>query len=237
MNGTRFWPALAWLALGCASAAAADWTKIDRRIAREPAYQSGAPKYCLVVFGPEARTRVWLVRDGDHLYADLDATGDLTGKDKRIPVKRQGEGIETATTPPLPARDGVPPNTRLKVKFFGGQVELLALGDRVQYVSADANGLFRFSDRMGSAPIVHFGGPLTLSPNDPTTFRRGPKGTKLSVKVGTPGVGPGTFAAVYHGDLPGVVPKRLAPVADITFPPRVAGGRPLRARVVLDDIC
>jgi hypothetical protein len=58
MNGTRFWPVLAWLALGSASAAAADLAKIDRRIVREPAYQSGEPKYCLVVFGPEARTRV-----------------------------------------------------------------------------------------------------------------------------------------------------------------------------------
>ena len=35
----------------------ADLTKIDRTIAKEPAYKS-KPKYCLLVFGPEAKTRV-----------------------------------------------------------------------------------------------------------------------------------------------------------------------------------
>jgi len=37
----------------------ADLTKIDRSIKKEPAYQ-GEPKYCLLVFGPEAKTRIWL---------------------------------------------------------------------------------------------------------------------------------------------------------------------------------
>src|SRR5438067_566227 len=41
---------------------AADLAKIDRTIVKEPAYKS-APKYCLLVFGPEAATRVWLVLD------------------------------------------------------------------------------------------------------------------------------------------------------------------------------
>ena len=38
---------------------AADLTKIERTIAKEPKYQ-GKPKYCLLVFGPEAKFRVWL---------------------------------------------------------------------------------------------------------------------------------------------------------------------------------
>src|SRR5262245_16890818 len=38
----------------------ADLTKINRTIGKEPPYES-KPKYCLVVFGPEAKTRVWLV--------------------------------------------------------------------------------------------------------------------------------------------------------------------------------
>ena len=40
----------------------ADLTKIDRTINKEPAYR-GKPKYCLLVFGTEAKFRVWLVRD------------------------------------------------------------------------------------------------------------------------------------------------------------------------------
>ena len=49
------------------TARGADLTKIDRKIAKEPAYQN-EPKYCLLVFGPEAKTRVWLVLDNDTLY-------------------------------------------------------------------------------------------------------------------------------------------------------------------------
>jgi hypothetical protein len=40
--------------------------------------------YCLLVFGPEAKTRVWLVVDGDTLYVDRNGNGDLTGAGKRV---------------------------------------------------------------------------------------------------------------------------------------------------------
>jgi hypothetical protein len=190
-----------------------------------------------VVFGPEARTRVWLVRDGDRLFADLNATGDLTEPGKCLPVKPHPEGFETVFTPPLLVRDGVPANTRLKVKFFPDQVELYVLNDRVRYVSSDARGLFRFSDKPGSAPIVQLDGPLTLTPDVPYTFARGPRGTRFSATVGTQGLGTGAFAALFHGDVYNTVPRHLVPVADITFPPRVAGGPPLQTRVVLDDRC
>ena len=67
-------------------AVAADLTKVDRRIVREPAYQS-TPKYCLLVFGPEARTRVWLVQDGATLYVDRNGNGDLTEAGEKVPAK------------------------------------------------------------------------------------------------------------------------------------------------------
>ena len=46
-----------------APAAAADLSKIDRTIRKEPVYLSKSPKYCLLVFGPKAETRVLLVLD------------------------------------------------------------------------------------------------------------------------------------------------------------------------------
>ena len=46
------WPAVLW---------ATDLAKVERKIAKEPSYQ-GKPKYCLLVFGPDAKTRVWLVQ-------------------------------------------------------------------------------------------------------------------------------------------------------------------------------
>jgi hypothetical protein len=70
--------------VGCASAWAADLTKIERPIAKEPRYQTGTPEYCLLVFGPEAKTRVWLVRDGDTLYVDRNGNGDLTEPGEKV---------------------------------------------------------------------------------------------------------------------------------------------------------
>ncbi len=59
-------------------AQALDLARLDRTIAKEPAYQSKQPRYCLLVFGSEAKTRVWLVLDGDTLYVDRNGNGDLT---------------------------------------------------------------------------------------------------------------------------------------------------------------
>jgi hypothetical protein len=75
--GLAGWPALA---------AAADLAQIERTIRKEPTYQS-KPKYCLLVFGAEAKTRVWLVQDGNVLYVDRNANGDLTEKGKRVEVQ------------------------------------------------------------------------------------------------------------------------------------------------------
>jgi hypothetical protein len=60
-----------------------DLSKIERLIKKEPAYKS-TPRYCLLVFGPEADKRVWLVLDGDVLYIDRNGNGDLTEAGERL---------------------------------------------------------------------------------------------------------------------------------------------------------
>lgn len=72
--------------------------KIDRKITRQPDYNSKEPKYCLLVFGPKAETRIWLVLDvaydplrekpgaKDALYSDLNGDGDLTDAKERMAV-------------------------------------------------------------------------------------------------------------------------------------------------------
>ena len=55
--------------LGASVVSAADLTNVDRTIKKEPPY-AGQPRYCLLVFGPEATTKVWLVVDDDKLYVD-----------------------------------------------------------------------------------------------------------------------------------------------------------------------
>src|SRR5262245_100008 len=79
--------------------------RVERAIAKEPKYQSKSPRYCLLVFGPEARFRVWLVQDGDALYVDRNGNGDLTESGERIEKKtgeagsRRWEGIELTDGP------------------------------------------------------------------------------------------------------------------------------------------
>src|SRR5262245_57028889 len=73
-----------FLAGGTAAAArGADLTKIERTIASEPVLR-GQRDYCLLVFGPDAATRVWLIFDGNILYADRNGDGDLTQIDERF---------------------------------------------------------------------------------------------------------------------------------------------------------
>ncbi len=71
------------LLVACGPAAAADLAKVDRSVGKEPKY-AGKPKYCLLVFGAEAKHKVWLVADGDTLYVDRDGDGDLTGPNEKI---------------------------------------------------------------------------------------------------------------------------------------------------------
>jgi hypothetical protein len=72
------------------AASAVDLGKIDRTIHKEPHYQ-GKPKYGLLVFGPQAKTRIWLVQDGDTLYVDRNGNGDLTEPGEKIQARKGDE--------------------------------------------------------------------------------------------------------------------------------------------------
>lgn len=75
---------------------AADLAKVTRTIAKEPPYLTKSPEYLLLVFGPDAADRVWMVRDGDTLYVDRNGNGDLTDPGEAIKIKkRDGDDPET----------------------------------------------------------------------------------------------------------------------------------------------
>ena len=73
------------------AATATDLAKIDRSIAKEPTYETKHPKYCLLVLGPEAKTRVWLALDGHMLYVDRNGNGDLTETGEKVLGKKTNE--------------------------------------------------------------------------------------------------------------------------------------------------
>jgi WD40 repeat protein len=76
--------ALGFLMCQVAYSSAADLAKIDRTIGKLPAFTADEQEYCLLVFGPEARERVWLVHDGPVLYVDRNGNGDLTEPEDRV---------------------------------------------------------------------------------------------------------------------------------------------------------
>src|SRR5947207_12388565 len=83
------WLLLSGLTLMAAVAKPADPTKDERAIGKQPSYRT-TPRYCLLLFGPEGKSRVWLVLDGDTLYVDRNGNGDLT---------EPGEAVKSADAP------------------------------------------------------------------------------------------------------------------------------------------
>src|SRR5438309_5057662 len=76
-----------YLAVGQGPSLAADLTKIQRTLVKEPVYQTKMPKYGLLVFGADAKIRVWVVLDGDVMYLDRNGNGDLTEPGNRMDAK------------------------------------------------------------------------------------------------------------------------------------------------------
>src|SRR5262249_4035052 len=201
------------LAFSAPPAAAADLAKIDRTIAREPAYK-GKPKYCLLVLGPEAKTRIWLVMDDNSLYVDRNGDGDLTATGDRATFNEPYGRWESG--------DIRVPDSKLRYKLSlrtferataGVQVSVHEDGTKSYIIGdPDADPLV-FAGHPSEAPVAHVAGPpgINLSYYGSLTLR---------VRVGAPGLGKGAFAAL-------VLPDDVFPVAHIEFPARHPGGRPI----------
>ncbi|HKB05689.1 MAG TPA: hypothetical protein VKD90_25945 [Gemmataceae bacterium] len=184
----RLSPALLAL-LVAAPALAADLTKIDRSLKKEPVYQSKSPKYGLLVFGPKAETRVWLVLDlgepwdndsaKNTLYVDRNGDGDLTGPDERVVCTLKKQELIASFSPEpsvtyspvfdvgdIVEHDGKTRHTKLTVRvdsyiqrYRPVFLEVNVAGRGEQFAGGQ---LLAFADRPQDAPAIHFGGPLTL---------------------------------------------------------------------------
>jgi RNA polymerase sigma factor (sigma-70 family) len=195
--------------------AVSDLNKIDRKITKEPKYES-KPYYALLAFGPAAEKRVWLILDGDVLYIDRNGNGDLTdegerilpsGKDKIYPA-----GQQYSHTQKFSLKGLVPPVG----KDVGGDYQLDHLikdstfvpktdFDKVvarNYATREQAYLWRvvgkerasipitFVPIASEAQITHIGGPLSVVLRNPSEqkFRRGSNPDVLEVMIGTPGL-------------------------------------------------
>jgi hypothetical protein len=242
MRASLLLVALAWAAFG-PPARAADYAKVDRTLRKEPAYQK-APKYALLLFGPEAALRVWVVFDGQTVYLDRNGDGDLTGADKRFASADACRDVEIADP------DG---KTRYIIRFvslFKGKDEKsenLDVDIEVQGpVSYRQYCGVELKDSAREAHIAHFHGPLTMGPltvywkvPEGLAFVTGDKPTDLRGHVGTMDAQSGCWVVVRsHIDAStSAFPKGVFPVVDVEFPPKAAGGAPVKKRYELDHFC
>jgi hypothetical protein len=210
--------ALAALAVWAAGAGAADLTKIDRAIAKQPTYRTKSPKYGLLVFGPEAKTRVWLVLDKsapdadryDVLHADLNANGDLTESGERITGRPDGTDLRfhlpdfkdpatgaTHTGFSVRVAAGADPTVMVTLQWRGG----FKMGGG--YPEEAEQGYLKFADDPAAAPVLWaqgdgpfrfqrwYSGKLTIGGSD-----------DFKVFVGQRGLGTNSFWAFQVHFLP-----------------------------------
>jgi hypothetical protein len=270
--------------LAGSAARAADLSKLERTIRKEPAY-IGKPQYCLLVFGPRATQRVWLVIDANNLYVDRNGNGDLTDAGKRVSLpKPQPSGhplFETQQSTKVgDITVGGLTHTDLEVNRYTFRRKVNISGDaggvtpkewqdvldkawrqlpdglfdnvdihidpacsglfppadsqRVWHFAwVDDAGYLRFGDHPETAPILHFGGPLTVRTTSGDKLRHGEVLEKLTLGLGSRGVGPGSFVTMGYD----LVPQGIHPVVEVQFPPKAAGEPTLTERYVLKERC
>jgi hypothetical protein len=229
MHNLRLITAAAVLALWPVPGRSGDLSKIDRTIRKEPVYQSKAPTYCLLVFGVEAKTRVWLVRDGDVLYVDRNGNGYLTEEGER--VRSKGGQAAVFEAGDITEADGQTKHTDLRVQFHDTWtiLHILVKGQRPQMASLGAQSL-RFAARPQDAPILHFNGPLTIRL---AQVAKVGAGTVYLAEIGTPGLGgDGAFAAI-DVEHPGVIPKGISMFAELEYAGKKQDGKPIKAKFAL----
>lgn len=250
-----------------AGAGAADLASLDRTLLKEPKYQS-TPRYGLLVFGPEAKTRVWLVQDGSTVYVDKNGNGDLTDPGEEFATEpREGADDGTYVFKIGDIRDGDRLHKDLILvvakidhladldegvkrflakhpqgRGYGLRCEVdmpgwkgAGVGGRVQQTAIyrDAHGVLQFGERPREAPIVHFGGPWQVSLFSAHRLTAG-RSSDVVLGVGTPGVGAGTTTYIAYA---GVIPEKVFPTVEITYPPKETGAPPLVERYELKRRC
>jgi hypothetical protein len=121
--------------------------------------------------------------------------------------------------------------------------------------------LLAFADRPEDAPVIHFGGPLSMRlameggalfvpicydeqvdarkwyAEHPPQYEMGGlvrgESRLLVAQIGTPGLGRGTFAALSAG----IPPAGIHPVAEVEVPAADPNGKPVRIKAELDSRC
>ncbi len=258
--------AAALLLLPTPPARAGGLAKVERKLAREPAYQTRAPKYCLLVFGLDARTRVWLVQDGDTLYVDRNGNGDLTEPGERVQVKQKADGFRAFEVGDL-TLDGLT-HTGLSVTQIKASPE--SVGNDQEWARIKKSGpepwmwwvritAERADDDKRDLPrkvsyVINGDGTGMLlfadRPQDaPVIHFNGPwtlglqdinqhiqRGQPVMLQIGVGTQGTGPGTFAFVL-YPNTIPETVYPEAEITFPAKGEGQAPIRRKYTLKQRC
>jgi hypothetical protein len=200
----------------CAASDLPDLGKLNRRIAKEPIYNSGQPLYGLLVFGPKADKRLWIVLDSskrdarhfDVLYIDRNADSDLTTADEQLFAKEsEGQAIFSLPDFKDPATGAL--HSEFRVRVTGDKQDVMvSLKWRGKSkmgggYPADPDTYMRLSPKPQTAPVVWFQG------DGPFRFQRWYGGqlsiggaNDFKVFLGQIGWGPSSFCAFQEHVLP-----------------------------------
>jgi hypothetical protein len=110
------------------------------------------------------------------------------------------------------------------------------IGGRIAFRAGprDLAGVFQLADQPADAPVVRLGGPLQITFYGELPSLRVGRTSELILVVGTPGVGPGTFARVAYED---TIPKDAKPVAEVSLPSARGTRPPLREKFEIKNRC
>lgn len=242
-----------------------DLTKIERKLAKEPKY-AHKPHYALIVFGPQAEHRSWMVMDGDNLlYIDWNGNGDLTDADDRVERDAEasdkinvakGDGYSGMNIFPLGKIAGVD----LKFSYWvraRGEIPKREFSRKIMQ-ERDANDWeigtlntsagSRFTAHGGvlltatpaDAQIVHVDGPLTFSFKwkERQKLQPWPFESTFDLHIGTPSLRPRNCTHDLFLSLSEwEFPRDVHPIARFTFPPKEAGAAPIVKEIELDRRC
>lgn len=232
----------AWWMMNPAWCPAADLAKTDRSLRKEPAYAPKAPRYCLLVFGPEARAKVWLVLDGRTLLVDRNGSGDLTEPDKARQPSNQSDQLYEYQPVDVQVQ-----GSKYSVQFLlyrnrseknAPDQPLITVkdGERTYGAWGDETSPVHLAPRPQDATIIHFGGPLQMGFEVQQPLVKKTKDTyELMVGVGTKGLGQGSFAHLkYWND---AIPEKARPTVVLEFPGKGTGSSPIKVETVLKERC
>jgi len=195
-----------------------DLQNIDRRIEKQPAYIANRQLYGLLLFGPEAQKRIWMVFDRskprdelyDILYLDLNANGDLTEPTERLVGRAQADSVRFELPDVRdPATGAVHTGFTARVSMAPAPTIMVSLSWRGRfkmgggYPQESEDGYLHFGDKPANAPVMWANG------DGPFRFQRW-YGGRLSIGgaddfkvfVGQRGAGANAFWAFQEHFLP-----------------------------------